>query len=148
MKTFLLLLLSVILIPVIITKAQMNSKENTIEINDIRQWGIMNYDTTTVGNKPYEVTVVRGFKTENLGTDTVAYYEMFFFKDYHNKLCRYRMGWKTDENFNKAIYRWMSDTTVYITLINTKTSARSRVFKLMQDGDIASIMGESLEGKR
>jgi hypothetical protein len=148
MKTFLPFLLSVILIPVISTKAQMNSKENTIEINDIRPWGIMKFDTSAVGHQSYEVTVVRGFKTQNLGLDTVPFYEMFFFKEYQKKIHRYRMGYKSDENFNKAIYRWVSENSLDITLINTKTSARSKVFRLYQDGDTAGIADETLQGRK
>jgi hypothetical protein len=147
MKTYLSILLLICAVNILIAQEQ----EKTIPINDLRSKGIMNFDTATAGHVSGELIVnremsLRNFKNE-LGKDTVSEYRIRFFKPFDNYLRNYFMSWVTDEDFNNVNYKWMTDSTVDVTLINSITNKR-RNLKLYQPkckGCSAGLLKESFE---
>ncbi|HKR04222.1 MAG TPA: hypothetical protein VJY62_06250 [Bacteroidia bacterium] len=81
------------------------------------------------------------------GKDTNELYQIHFFKMYEGKLKNYQMGYSNVGEFDKASYKWVTDSIVAVTLINSITNER-RSLKLAQHGDTAAILKESFEEKK
>ena len=134
--------------------SQFNEREKVISVNDIRRLGVSHYDTSTTGHILGEITVDRSLslkhKYSDAKKDTNDVYQVHFFKMYENKLRNYQVSYHGDEEFDKASYKWLNDTIVSVTLINSTTN-KSRNLKLVQTfckGCSAGLMDESLDGKK
>ena len=128
------------------------AQDKMIAVNDIRKAGVTkhDHDTATSGRFAREVLVNRSLSVkpeyfqEKGKKDTIDTYQIHFFKMYENKLMNYDFSYSDDVSFDKASYRWLNDTVVSITLINSETR-ENRNLQLVQAGNSAGIMKGSFK---
>jgi len=152
-KLFLLLALTVATICAFVMSAQSQNKEQekTISINDIRHLGISGYDSSTTDRVVGEVSVNRTLtlkpKWSEAKKDTMDTYDVHFFKMFENKLRNYSLMYSEDGDFDKASYKWLNDTIVSVTLLNSSTK-QNRTLKLVQTfkkGSSAGLMTDNIK---
>jgi len=127
-----------------------SASDKTISINDLRKEGVLIKDTSTSGHKVGEVTVQRHFGlvamedffNENGKKDTVDMYTIHFFKVYQNNLRNYPMQLPANDDYDKASYKWLNDTTVFVTMMNSTTKQKGTV-QVMQEGEGASAFPDT-----
>ncbi len=129
-----------ILIFVCNVQSQTNEQTKSILVNDFHNLGVYYDDTSTVNHKLGEVKIDKSLpfrkKSSSLKkdlhtNDTTNSYQIHFFKMYENKLRNYEVSYIGNDEFDKAIYKWLNDTTVNVILINSNTNKR-KSFKLGQ----------------
>ena len=114
------------------------NNEIAIPIYDFRYVGIMQIDTSTKGFKEGDVTVVLTYRGQGKIKDSTEEYLVQFYKKYNNSLMSYMGSINKHEDYDKANYLWINDTTVAINLINSTTKNIKTIF-LIQKGRGAGI---------
>lgn len=126
---------------------QSSSEFHKIVIQDIREKGLDYYDTVTTGHPLKEVYIERGLTTKkykyvNIGCDTCNIYHINFINTYDNKAVKYSMGHVGNEEFETALYRWTSDSTVSVTLYQNNVIL-SKEYKIGFRDDRCILYGDT-----
>ena len=128
---------------------QTSSKFKNIVIQDIRQKGLDYYDTATTGHPLKEVYIERGLTTKknkyvNLGCDTCNIYHINFINTNKNKPVKYSISHVGNEEFETALYRWTTDSTVSVTLYQNNVIL-TKEYKLGFRDDRCILYGDTSE---
>jgi len=124
------------------------TNENVVFVSDIRKQGIAQYDTSILGRKSNDVFIERTFvsnaRHKHLRNDSAESYRIHFYKEFDNKLRNYFINFDSEDAFDKASYKWLNDTIVSITLINSVTDQRKnfRMFQRLCENCTAGLMSE------
>lgn len=93
-----------------------NKSEGEIEIKDLRNAWEPPDDLKA--HKPFDIYVYRcNFPIRHA-------YGVTYYQNEKGTLNLHKAYYGTDEDFNKAAYKWVNDTTVSITLVNENTNKR------------------------
>lgn len=118
---FCILILLILAMPSFNKKMNKNTK-GKITIVDIKDGGI-DPDITTVSHKPLEVLVFRILLKEDsfMGKPAHQMYSIKYFRTENDTLTGYKAWLVTDDNFKKADYTWLNDSTFSLRLYNKAT---------------------------
>jgi len=141
-----ILVLSVLCIA-LTAMGQNSSEYHKIVIQDIRQQGLDYYDTVTTGHPLKEVYINRGLTTKknkyaNLGCDTCNIYHINFINTHKDKPVKYSIGHVGNEEFETALYRWTTDSTVSVTLYQNNVIL-SKEYKIGFRDDHCILYGDT-----
>jgi len=115
---------------------QISEIETFISVNDKRSLGYWYLDTSTVGHLSGDVSVTRTTPRESeqnkgkLDSSTSAY-QIHFYRMYQDTLRSYTMIHVGVDDFDKASYKWINDTIVRVTLMNSMNGENAS-YKLTQ----------------
>jgi len=89
------------------------AQEKTIAIKDMRNATTPPVDTATMGYKPGDSYINRVSKLNS--------YWVHFIKPFEGKLKNYQTAIETKKDYDKATYKWLNDSIVSLTFINSVT---------------------------
>lgn len=143
MKTAIAIAISLFLVMFSITEAQ--NSEVFISIKDDRNLALYEWDTTTAGKKQGGLYVskirwVSGVTSFHPDTITATSYQVYILVD--KKLFRYEAIEEHEIETDQIAYIWVNDSTLTITLINSKVNARSKPRNLMLRPNGVLIIGD------
>jgi len=109
--------------------------EKTIPVNDLRKTEIAPWDTSTAGHQLGDLIVNRVLHVGdgiNSPKDTSEIYDIHFFKIYENRLRNYTFGFGVKGDYDNAMYKWLTDSIVSVTLVNSTNNKRSKNIHIVQ----------------
>ncbi len=145
MKTYLAVLIALFISTN--SKGQSNGEYKKIAIQDFTQKELDFYDTITTGHPLKEVYIYKGLtakknKYANLGCDTCNFYSIGFIKTYKNKPVIYSIRHVGNEEFETALYKWTTDSTVSVTLYQNNVLL-SKEYRIGFRDDICILYGDT-----
>ncbi|MBK8876419.1 MAG: hypothetical protein IPN13_22065 [Bacteroidetes bacterium] len=145
MKTNILIL--AILCIALNAMGQSSSEFHKIVIQDIKHKGLGYYDTVTTGHPLKEVYIEKGLtvkinKHANLGCDTCKIYHISFINTYNNRPVKYSIGHVGNEDFETALYKWTTDSTVSVTLYQNNV-VLNKEYKIGFRDDLCILYGDT-----
>jgi hypothetical protein len=142
------LLLLVFIITVNIAFAQFH--ETIIEVKDNRKLGLSttSCNSPANGQKPGDVEVEKTLvKNHEKGKhDTLECYKVHFYKIFGDQLKNYEITLMWKGEYGQASYYWINDTSVSVTMVNSKTN-KIRMMTLSQAGSTIRLENMDNEDK-
>lgn len=89
-------------------------------------------DVDLASHKPYDVEIHKALLPNGPG------YSVSFYRKENGKLTNHYGFWGPEEDFDKASYAWLNDSTVSIRLFNSKTQKEAK-FKIFGYGSTNGI---------
>jgi len=113
-------------------RRQVETMEKYISVTDKRGEGKATLDTTTLGHTLDEVYIVRTRQFNSAGSspDRTSSYFIHFYKPYMHKLTCYSMIHTDTTDYDKASYRWLNDSVVYVHMFNSMNPETKTAYKL------------------
>jgi hypothetical protein len=117
----------------------LNTLKGTVNIVNAPQ-GQLEPEAKPLDHQPYDVEIFKlTFDKPFMGKGKQVYSIRYYMKGGNDSM-RYQKAWiGTDDNFDKATYQWVNDSTVSVIMSNTLTAIADTV-KLYSDNGSSGIM--------
>jgi len=140
--------ISILFFSVLCSISEAQNTEKLISIKDDRHLALYEWDTTTAGKKQGELYVskirwVSGAKSFHPDTIIATSYQVYILVD--KKLFRYEAIEEHEIEADQIAYTWVNDSTLTITLINSKVNARYKPRNLLLRPHGVLIIGDPVK---